>query len=100
MTSRVPLCAEQNALKSDGEQSLAAHLGAADRALAWLCLIHVTEYGRLPPNLYNPADSSPSRVVCTKPAPLPWDSPSELRTPADQLVGLYQGKTPSASDMR
>ncbi|XP_031421213.1 zinc finger C3H1 domain-containing protein isoform X2 [Clupea harengus] len=88
----------QNALKSDGEQSLAAHLGAADRALAWLCLIHVTECGRLPPNLYNPADSSPSRVVCTKPAPQPWGWPSELRTPADQLVGLYQDAIKGCSE--
>ncbi|KAL2094014.1 hypothetical protein ACEWY4_011326 [Coilia grayii] len=80
----------QKALKSDGEQSLAAHLSAADRALAWLCLLHVTEFGRLPGGLCDPSDSGPSRVVCARPAPFPWSAATPLRTPAEQLVGLFQ----------
>ncbi|XP_062403840.1 zinc finger C3H1 domain-containing protein isoform X2 [Sardina pilchardus] len=88
----------QNALRSDGEQSLAAHLTASHRALAWLCRIHATEFGRLPPGLFDPADSSPSRLVCTKPAPLPWSSASELRTPADQLIGLFQDAIKGCSE--
>ncbi|XP_063053337.1 zinc finger C3H1 domain-containing protein isoform X2 [Engraulis encrasicolus] len=80
----------QNALKGEGEQNLAAQLSSGDRALAWLCLLHVTEFGQLPSGLCDPADSGPSRVVCTKPDPFPWSSATTLRTPADQLVGLFQ----------
>ncbi|XP_076119722.1 zinc finger C3H1 domain-containing protein isoform X4 [Alosa pseudoharengus] len=88
----------QNALKSDGEQSLAAHLTPSHRALTWLCRIHTTEFGRLPQGLFDPANTSPSRLVCTKPAPLPWSSVSELRTPADQLIGLFQDAIKGCSE--
>lgn len=86
-----PFVCQQNALKGEGEQNLAAQLSSGDRALAWLCLLHVTEFGQLPSGLCDPADSGPSRVVCTKPDPFPWSSATTLRTPADQLVGLFQG---------
>ncbi|XP_028843064.1 zinc finger C3H1 domain-containing protein isoform X2 [Denticeps clupeoides] len=80
----------QNALRSSDSKTIGDHLRPGDRALAWLCYIHMVEFSHLPPDLYDPADSKPGRVVCTDPVQLPWCSERGLRTPADQLIALFK----------
>ncbi|KAM3870108.1 zinc finger C3H1 domain-containing protein [Diretmus argenteus] len=88
----------QNALKSANDRSIAEHLTASDRALVWLSFIHLTEFDRLPSSLYNPADSSPSRLVSTEPFQLPWRTPQDISTPPDILIALFQDAIQQCSD--
>ncbi|KAM6937934.1 zinc finger C3H1 domain-containing protein [Xenentodon cancila] len=80
----------QNALKSPQDQSLAEHLIASDRALVWLCYIHLTEFDRLPSSLYDPAESGPARLVSRKAFQLPWRTSQDVSTPASILIALFQ----------
>ncbi|XP_036963341.1 zinc finger C3H1 domain-containing protein-like isoform X1 [Acanthopagrus latus] len=80
----------QNALKSAHDRSIAEHLTASDRALLWLCYIHLTEFDRLPSVLYDPAESGPSRLVSRKSFLLPWRSRQDVSTPPDILIALFQ----------
>ena len=81
----------QNALKSAHDRSIAEHLTASDRALLWLCYIHLTEFDRLPSVLYDLAESGPSRLVSRKSFLLPWRSRQDVSTPPDILIALFQG---------
>ncbi|XP_071376359.1 zinc finger C3H1 domain-containing protein-like isoform X3 [Centroberyx affinis] len=88
----------QNALKSASERSMADHLTASDRALVWLSYIHLTEFDRLPSSLFNPADSSPSRLVSREPFQLPWRTPQDISTPPDILSALFEDAIHQCSD--
>lgn len=61
-----------------------------DRCLMWLSYIYLTEFCRLPPSLYDPATSSPSRMVCTDAFLIPWRTAT--RTPADTIISLFTGE--------
>ncbi|XP_072519449.1 zinc finger C3H1 domain-containing protein isoform X2 [Salminus brasiliensis] len=80
----------QSALMSEGEGSVSGGLTLAHRSLAWLCYIHLCEFGTLPSRLFDPANSNPSRIVSLEPFLLPWRSERDLSTPPDHLVSLFQ----------
>ncbi|TKS72888.1 Zinc finger C3H1 domain-containing protein [Collichthys lucidus] len=80
----------QNALKSANDRSIADHLTSRDRALLWLSYIHLTEFDRLPSNLYDPAESGPSRLVSRESFLLPWRTAQDISTPPDILIALFQ----------
>ncbi|KAM4553251.1 zinc finger C3H1 domain-containing protein [Fundulus diaphanus] len=80
----------QMALKSARDQSVAEFLTAGDRALLWLSYIHLTEFDQLPSSLYDPAESGPGRLVCTKSFQLPWRTQQDISTPPDILVALFK----------
>ncbi|XP_023682687.2 zinc finger C3H1 domain-containing protein isoform X1 [Paramormyrops kingsleyae] len=81
----------QDALKPPGKAlSLAQRLSPADRSLAWLCYIHLSEFGSLPASLFDPAEASPSRVVCKEAPVLPWRSAQDLSLAPDVLVALFE----------
>ncbi|KAM4618723.1 zinc finger C3H1 domain-containing protein isoform 2-T2 [Polymixia lowei] len=88
----------QNALKSASERSIADHLTVNDRALVWLSYIHLTEFDCLPSSLYDPAISSPSRLVSRKPFQLPWRTPQDISTPSDILIALFQDAIRQCTD--
>ncbi|KAJ8411244.1 hypothetical protein AAFF_G00172500 [Aldrovandia affinis] len=91
----------QNALKSSGEgKSMANHLTAGDRSLAWLSYIHLAEFSILPASLFDPAHSSPSRMVCTEPFLLPWRSAQDVRTDPDMLIALFEDALCQCTDER
>uniref|UniRef100_A0A3Q1BV50 Putative zinc-finger domain-containing protein n=1 Tax=Amphiprion ocellaris TaxID=80972 RepID=A0A3Q1BV50_AMPOC len=80
----------QNALKSAQDRSVADLLLPADRVLLWLSFIHLTEFDRLPANLFDPAESGPSRLVSRDAFLLPWRTETDVSTPPDILVALFQ----------
>ncbi|MEQ2268564.1 hypothetical protein XENORESO_004737 [Xenotaenia resolanae] len=80
----------QMALKSVQDHSLAEFLTANDRALLWLSYIHLTEFDELPSSLYDPTESGPGRLVCTKSFQLPWTTQQDISTPSDMLVALFK----------
>ncbi|XP_066579625.1 zinc finger C3H1 domain-containing protein isoform X2 [Amia ocellicauda] len=81
----------QNALKSlNDERSLAEHLTTADRCLAWLAYIHLTEFNSLPVSLYDPATSVPSRIVSKDFFLIPWKSARDVKTDPDMLLALFE----------
>ncbi|KAJ8002748.1 hypothetical protein DPEC_G00162170 [Dallia pectoralis] len=88
----------QDALKSVSGRCIADHLTVSDRCLAWLSLIHLMEFDRLPASLYDPANSNPSRVVSTKAFVLPWRSPLDVRTDADALIAVFDDAVCRCSD--
>ncbi|XP_026883389.2 zinc finger C3H1 domain-containing protein, partial [Electrophorus electricus] len=79
----------QSALMADGERSVSACLTLAHRCVAWLCYIHLCEFGVLPSHLYDPTNSNPSRIVSLEPFLLPWSSTHQLDTPPDRLLSLF-----------
>ncbi|XP_014826514.1 PREDICTED: zinc finger C3H1 domain-containing protein isoform X3 [Poecilia mexicana] len=80
----------QASLKSAQDHSMAEFLMAGDRALLWLCYIHLTEFDQLPASLYDPAESGPGRLVCTKSFQLPWRTQEDISTPHDILIALFK----------
>ncbi|KAG9272105.1 zinc finger C3H1 domain-containing protein isoform X1 [Astyanax mexicanus] len=80
----------QSALLSDGADSVSGALTLSHRCLAWLCYIHLCEFGMLPSQLFDPANSNPSRIANLKPFVLPWSSKHDLNTSPDHLVSLFQ----------
>ncbi|XP_061780962.2 zinc finger C3H1 domain-containing protein-like [Nerophis lumbriciformis] len=80
----------QTALKSGHDQSVADHLMASDRALAWLCYFHLKEFRRLPSSLYDPLESGPSRLVSTEHFLLPWRTAQDIITPHEDLMTLFR----------
>ncbi|KAM9854581.1 zinc finger C3H1 domain-containing protein [Aulostomus maculatus] len=88
----------QSALKSAHDRSIADHLMAGDRALLWLSYIHLTEFDRLPSDLYDPAESGPSRLVSREDFLLPWQTPQDISTPSDILIALFQDAILQCSD--
>ncbi|KAG5830577.1 hypothetical protein ANANG_G00312180 [Anguilla anguilla] len=81
----------QSALKPSSEQkSVVEQLTVADRSLAWLSYIHLLEFGSLPAGLFDPAQSNPSRIVCTEPFLLPWGSARDVRAQPDVLLALFR----------
>lgn len=83
----------QSALLSEGAGSVCGALVLSHYSLAWLCFIHLCEFGTLPARLFDPLNSSPARVVSLEPFLLPWRSRSDLHTPPECLVTLFQGQT-------
>lgn len=81
----------QASLKSAQDHSTAEFLTASDRALLWLCYIHLTEFDQLPASLYDPPESGPGRLVCTKSFQLPWRTQDDISTPPDILIALFKG---------
>ncbi|KAK2866832.1 hypothetical protein Q8A67_024949 [Cirrhinus molitorella] len=90
----------KSALQSGSKSSVADHLSVADRCLMWLSYIHLTEFRRLPSSLYDPANSSPSRIVCTEPFLIPWRTDGDLRTPADAIISLFGDAVCRCTDER
>ncbi|XP_062276404.1 zinc finger C3H1 domain-containing protein-like isoform X2 [Scomber scombrus] len=88
----------QNALKSALDRSIADHLTPSDRALIWLSYIHLTEFDRLPCSLYDPSESSPSRLLSREHFLLPWGTPQDISTPLDILIALFQDAIRQCSD--
>ncbi|XP_044049169.1 zinc finger C3H1 domain-containing protein-like isoform X4 [Siniperca chuatsi] len=88
----------QNGLKSAHDRSIAEHLTAGDRALLWLSYIHLTEFDRLPSDLYDPAESGPSRLVSRESFLLPWRTPQDVSTPLDILIALFRDAILQCSD--
>lgn len=88
----------QGALKSANDRSIAEHLTADNRALLWLSYIHLTEFDQLPSSLYDPAESSPSRLVSRESFLLPWRSQQDVSTPTDILIALFQGRAATRHD--
>ncbi|KAM4734728.1 zinc finger C3H1 domain-containing protein isoform 2-T2 [Anableps anableps] len=80
----------QTALKSAQDHSIAEFLTASDRALLWLSYIHLTEFDHLPASLYDPAESGPGWLVCTKSFQVPWRTQQDISTPPDILVALFK----------
>ncbi|KAI4891814.1 hypothetical protein NFI96_028339 [Prochilodus magdalenae] len=80
----------QRALLSEGKDSVPGGLTLSHRSLAWLCYIHLCEFGALPSRLFDPANSNPSRIVSLEHFLLPWNSEHDLNTPPDHLVSLFQ----------
>ncbi|ROL44841.1 Zinc finger C3H1 domain-containing protein [Anabarilius grahami] len=85
-------------LKSALDSSVADHLTVPDRCLMWLSYIYLTEFCRLPPSLYDPATSSPSRMVCTDAFLIPWRTAT--RTPADTIISLFTDAVSRCTDER
>ncbi|KAG7454687.1 hypothetical protein MATL_G00262480 [Megalops atlanticus] len=89
----------QSALKSaSSEKSIVDHMTSRDRSLAWLSYIHLTEFGSLPGSLFDPADSNPTRIVCTDSFLLPWRSARDVRTEPDMLVALFEDAVRQSTD--
>ncbi|XP_058622933.1 zinc finger C3H1 domain-containing protein isoform X2 [Onychostoma macrolepis] len=79
----------QSALQPGSKSSVVDHLTVEHRCLLWLSYIHLTEFRRLPSSLYDPANSNPSRMVCTEPFLIPWRAARDLHTPADSIISLF-----------
>lgn len=84
----------QDALISEGERVVSGRLTLRHRCLAWLCYIHLCEFGTLPAHLYDPANSNPSRIVSLEHFLFPWSSSEDVHTPPERLISLFQGETP------
>ncbi|XP_036423872.1 zinc finger C3H1 domain-containing protein isoform X1 [Colossoma macropomum] len=80
----------QSALLSEGEGNVSGGLTLSHVSLAWLCYIHLCEFGALPSHLFDPANSNPSRIVSLEHFLLPWSSKQDLNTHPDHLVSLFQ----------
>ncbi|XP_067293349.1 zinc finger C3H1 domain-containing protein [Pseudorasbora parva] len=89
-----------NTLKSALDSSVSDHLTVADRCVAWLSFIHLTEFCRLPPSLYDPADSSPSRMVCREAFLMPWRSAPDTHTPVEDIISLFSDAVCRCTDER
>ncbi|KAJ0069894.1 hypothetical protein NL108_016060, partial [Boleophthalmus pectinirostris] len=85
----------QVSLKSDCVVDL---LTPGDRALLWLCFIHLSEFQRLPSSLYDAADSGPSRLVSRESFLLPWRGAEDICTPLDRLISMFQDGIAQCSD--
>lgn len=83
----------QDALVSEGVVS--SRLTLPHRCVAWLCYIHLCEFGTLPAHLFDPANSNPSRIVSLEHFLFPWKSREDVHTPPERLVTLFQGEPPS-----
>ncbi|XP_066505019.1 zinc finger C3H1 domain-containing protein isoform X3 [Hoplias malabaricus] len=79
----------QKALVSVEDRSVSGALTLSHRSVAWLCYIHLCEFGFLPSCLYDPTSSNPSRIVSLEPFLLPWSSENPPNTPPDHLIGLF-----------
>ncbi|XP_077101654.1 zinc finger C3H1 domain-containing protein isoform X1 [Siphateles boraxobius] len=89
----------RNTLKSALDSSMSGHLTVADRCLAWLSYIHLVEFCRLPPSLYDPASSSPSRMVCTDSFLIPWSPARRAHTP-NTIISLFTDAVSRCTDER
>ncbi|MCJ8734512.1 hypothetical protein PDJAM_G00236510 [Pangasius djambal] len=78
------------ALMSEGESAVSGRLTLRHRCLAWLCHIHLCEFGTLPEHLYDPANSNPSRIVSLEHFLFPWNSSEDVRTPPERLITQFQ----------
>ncbi|XP_061631136.1 zinc finger C3H1 domain-containing protein isoform X2 [Phyllopteryx taeniolatus] len=96
--SEAALAIFQDALKRVGPHGVGKRLRAGHRALAWLAYIHLKEFGRLPAALYDPLESGPSGLVSADRFLLPWRSVRDVRTPHEELVGLFTEGIRQCSD--
>ncbi|CAN9498667.1 unnamed protein product [Ophioblennius macclurei] len=80
----------QGALESHRQVGVAARLDPSDRAVLWLSYIHLLEFRRLPSDLFDPAESGPSRLLRRRSFLLPWRTPEDVRTPLDTLLALFR----------
>ncbi|XP_058253115.1 zinc finger C3H1 domain-containing protein isoform X1 [Hemibagrus wyckioides] len=78
----------QDALMSEGVVS--SRLTLPHRCVAWLCYIHLCEFGTLPAHLFDPANSNPSRIVSLEHFLFPWKLSEDVHTPPERLVTLFQ----------
>uniref|UniRef100_A0A3B3ZWI3 Putative zinc-finger domain-containing protein n=1 Tax=Periophthalmus magnuspinnatus TaxID=409849 RepID=A0A3B3ZWI3_9GOBI len=85
----------QVSLKSD---FVVEFLTPGDRALLWLCFIHLSEFQRLPSSLYDASDSGPSRLVCRESFLLAWRTAQDICTPLDRLISMFQDGISQCSD--
>ncbi|XP_043090423.1 zinc finger C3H1 domain-containing protein isoform X4 [Puntigrus tetrazona] len=90
----------QSALQPGSKSSVADHLNVEHRCLLWLSYIHLTEFKRLPSSLYDPANSSPSRIVSTEPFLIPWRAARDLHTHATSLISLFTDAVCRCTDER
>ncbi|XP_077425204.1 zinc finger C3H1 domain-containing protein isoform X2 [Vanacampus margaritifer] len=84
----------QDALAAD----VGRRLAAGHRALAWLSLIHLKEFCRLPSALLDASESGPSRLVGAERFLLPWRSAADIATPHRQLMQLFTDAIRQCSD--
>ncbi|KAK7122146.1 hypothetical protein R3I93_023078 [Phoxinus phoxinus] len=89
----------RNTLKSALDLSVSGQLTVADRCLAWLSYIHLVEFCRLPPSLYDPASSSPCRMVCTDAFLIPWSPARDAHSP-DAIISLFTDAVSRCTDER
>ncbi|XP_060740866.1 zinc finger C3H1 domain-containing protein [Tachysurus vachellii] len=80
----------QEALMSEGEHVVSSRLSLPHRCVAWLCYIHLCEFGTLPAHLYDPANSNPSRIVSLEHFLFPWKSSEDVHTHPERLITLFQ----------
>ncbi|XP_053538287.1 zinc finger C3H1 domain-containing protein isoform X2 [Ictalurus punctatus] len=88
----------QDALISEGERVVSGRLTLRHRCLAWLCYIHLCEFGTLPAHLYDPANSNPSRIVSLEHFLFPWSSSEDVHTPPERLISLFQDALSRCAD--
>ncbi|XP_048356158.1 zinc finger C3H1 domain-containing protein isoform X1 [Sphaerodactylus townsendi] len=80
----------QNALKSENDKVVVQHLTISDRCLAWLSYIHLIEFGDLPVKFYDPANSSPSKIMKKEPFLIPWKKAEDVKTNPDTLLAVFE----------
>lgn len=72
--------------------SLVDHLVCADLCLFWLCYIHLVEFSHLPRDLFDPACSKPSRIVCKDDFVFPWKPGGGTTYAFPRLLKLFHRK--------
>ncbi|NXN91356.1 ZC3H1 protein, partial [Rhinopomastus cyanomelas] len=87
----------QNALKSTSEK-ISERLTVGDRCLAWLAYIHLTEFGTLPVQFYDPANVSPSRIMSKEPFLIPWQTVHDVKTDPDMLLAMFEDAVKTCTD--
>ncbi|XP_038050957.1 zinc finger C3H1 domain-containing protein-like isoform X2 [Patiria miniata] len=89
MTRRVKqaLSMLQGALK--GSQTSSQYLTPADHCLMWLVHIHMIEYQRLPPHLFDPTSSGLGHIVSKEPLVFQWGSSSAIQS-AEGVRAAFQ----------
>ncbi|XP_051547980.1 zinc finger C3H1 domain-containing protein-like isoform X2 [Myxocyprinus asiaticus] len=92
----------KSVLDSGSESSVTKHLTVPDRCLMWLSYIYMTEFKYLPPCLYDPSNSNPSRIVCADPFVIPWgtDKHQDIHTPTDDIISLFEDALSHCTDER
>ncbi|XP_051975126.1 zinc finger C3H1 domain-containing protein isoform X1 [Xyrauchen texanus] len=90
----------KSVLASGSVSRVADCLTVPDRCLMWLSYIYMTEFKRLPPCLYDPSNSNPSRIMCTDPFVIPWRTAQDIQTPTDVIIGLFEDAVSHCTDER
>ena len=74
--------------KNNKETGLCRLLTIEDKVIAWLCYLSLVEFGQLPSQLYDPADSRCCRIVCKDQVYLPWRKKTKITV--DKLHAMFR----------